>query len=157
MKGYNGPSILCAVLLFGAVLVSPTFADKEKVDKAELDRTNASVTGESAKDQIVDMKTIDDAELARTNFPVTGTSIKKPINCVEKNGICEETKQDRVTSDKVAAVSSPAEINTTAGIIDKSMMIGDDAAFTFGMGPSTSNRVGGTITTIQPRYEKYLY
>ena len=131
MKGYNSLSILCAVLLFGAVLVSPTFANKEKID---------------------------DAELALTNLPVTGTSIKKPINCVEKNGICEEIKLDRVTSGKVAAVSSPAEINTTSGIIDKSMMLGGDTAFTFGMGASTtSNRVGGTITTVQPHYEKYLY
>jgi len=50
MKGYNGPSILCAILLFGAVLVSPAFADMEKVDEAELARTNASVTGASDKD-----------------------------------------------------------------------------------------------------------
>jgi hypothetical protein len=45
MKGHNGPSILCAVLLFGAVFVSPTFAAMDKVDDAELARANASVTG----------------------------------------------------------------------------------------------------------------
>ena len=56
MKGYNGPSILCAVLLFGAVLVSPAFADKKafedkkKIDDAELSQMNASVTGASDKD-----------------------------------------------------------------------------------------------------------
>jgi hypothetical protein len=50
MKGYNGPSILCAILLFGAVLVFPAFADMEKVDEAELARTNSSVTGASDKD-----------------------------------------------------------------------------------------------------------
>jgi hypothetical protein len=103
------------------------------------------------------MKTLDDAELARTNFPVTGTSIKKPINCVEKNGICEEIKPDSVTSGKVAAVSSPAEINITAGIRDKSMMVGGETAFMFGMGPSSSIQTGGTITSVQPHYEKYLY
>ena len=49
MKGYNGPSILCAIFLFGAILVSPAFADMEKVDEAELAQTNASVTGASDK------------------------------------------------------------------------------------------------------------
>jgi hypothetical protein len=152
MKGYNGPSILFAALLFGAVLVSPTFADKEKVDKAELDRTNASMTGESAKDQIVDMKKVDDAELARTNASITGKSINKQINCVEKNGICQDMNQDRVTSDKMAAVSSPAESNTTTtgAIIDKSMMIGGKEAFQFGMSAGSYSREGGTITSVQP-------
>jgi len=42
MKRNNGPSILCAVLLFGAVLVSPAFA---QMSDAELGQTNASVTG----------------------------------------------------------------------------------------------------------------
>jgi hypothetical protein len=157
MKGYNSLSILCTVLLFGAVLITPAFADKEKVNKVELDRTNGSVTGESTKNKIVDTKTLDDAELARTNISVTGTSIKKPINCVEKNGICEGINQDRVTSGMVAAVSSPAEINITAGIRDKTMMLGGDAAFMFGMGPSSSTQTGGTITSVQPHYEKYLY
>ena len=40
-----------AVLSF--VLLAPAFADMEKVDEAELARTNASVTGASVKDQIV--------------------------------------------------------------------------------------------------------
>jgi len=52
MKEHNGPSIICAVLLFGAVLVSPAFADMKKVDERELSRTNASVTGASVKDQL---------------------------------------------------------------------------------------------------------
>jgi len=42
MKRNNGPSILCAVLLFCAVLVSPAFA---QMSDWELGRTNASVTG----------------------------------------------------------------------------------------------------------------
>ena len=50
MKGLNGSLILYAALLFGAVLVSPSFADMEKVDEVELARTNASVTGASDKD-----------------------------------------------------------------------------------------------------------
>jgi hypothetical protein len=151
MKGYNILSILYGVLLLGAALVSPSFAEKAKVDKAELDRTNTSVPVKSAKDQIVDMKTIDDAELARTNFPVTGTSIIKPISCVEKNGICEEIKQDRVTSDKLTLVSSPTEINTSEGFRDKSVMIGGDTAFKYGMGPTFTNHFSGTITSVNPR------
>lgn len=50
MKRHNSPSILCVVLLFGAVLVCPAFADMEKVDEAELARTNVSVIGASDKD-----------------------------------------------------------------------------------------------------------
>jgi len=50
MKGYNGPSILCAIFLFGAILVSPAFAEMEKVDAADLSQINASVTGASDKD-----------------------------------------------------------------------------------------------------------
>ena len=53
MKEHNGPSIICAVLLFGAVLVSPAFADMKKVDERELARANASVTGASVKDPVV--------------------------------------------------------------------------------------------------------
>ena len=49
MKGYKGTSILCAILLFGAVLVFPAFAEMEKVNEVELAQTNASVTGASDK------------------------------------------------------------------------------------------------------------
>ena len=56
MKGYNGPSILCAALLFGALLIAPAFAEMKKADESELSRTNASVTGASVKDQIVDVE-----------------------------------------------------------------------------------------------------
>jgi hypothetical protein len=51
MKRHNWPSILCAILLFGAVLVSPAFADMKKVDEAELARMNASLIGASNKDR----------------------------------------------------------------------------------------------------------
>jgi hypothetical protein len=56
MKGYNGLSIFCAVLLFGAVLVSPAFADKKKVDEADLARINASLTGAFVKNQTADIE-----------------------------------------------------------------------------------------------------
>jgi hypothetical protein len=63
MKGYNCPSILCADLLFGAVLVSPAFAEMKKVDNAEMAKTKASVTGASVKDwkdnPVLDSKTFD--------------------------------------------------------------------------------------------------
>jgi hypothetical protein len=50
MKGCNGPSILCAALLFGAFLIAPAFAEMKKVDDEELAKTKASVTGASVKD-----------------------------------------------------------------------------------------------------------
>ena len=53
MKGYNGPSILCAVLMFGALLIAPAFAEMKKAGDAEMAKTNASVTGASVKDQAV--------------------------------------------------------------------------------------------------------
>ena len=56
MKGYNGPLILCAALLFGALLIAPAFAEMKKADESELSRTNASVTGASVKGQIVDVE-----------------------------------------------------------------------------------------------------
>jgi hypothetical protein len=63
MKGHYEPSIICAVLLFGAVLVSPAFADMKKVDEAELARANASVTG----------------------------AIKEPVASVDKNTVLQES------------------------------------------------------------------
>ncbi len=50
MKGFNGPSVLCAALLFSVFLIAPTFAEMKKVDDAELAKTKASVTGASVKD-----------------------------------------------------------------------------------------------------------
>ena len=84
MKGYNGSSILCAILLC-AVFVSPAFADMDKVN---------------------------DDELARTNASVTGTPLKH-LNCVEKDGVCEGMKQDYVTSDKGVSFSSPLQSKVT--------------------------------------------
>ena len=60
MKGHYKPSVICAVLLFGAVLVSPALADMKKVDETELAKANASVTGVSIKEAIasVDKNTV---------------------------------------------------------------------------------------------------
>ena len=89
--GYNTPQlalgfipVICAVLLFGAVLVSPAFADMKKVDETELAQANASVTG---------------------------ASVKEPIASVDKDAVRQETL---VTFDKRDAVFSPSvnkEIN----------------------------------------------
>jgi hypothetical protein len=77
--------VICAVLLLGAVLVSPAFADMKKVDETELARANASVTG---------------------------APIKEPVASVDKNTVLQETL---VTFDKRDAVFSPSvnkEINS---------------------------------------------
>jgi hypothetical protein len=55
MKEHNAPSIICAVLLFGAVFVSPVFAERQKVDEAELARVKVAVTGASVKDPVADV------------------------------------------------------------------------------------------------------
>jgi len=81
MKEHNGPSIICAVLLFGAVLVSPAFAERQKVDESELARTNASVTGAPVKNQVDD---------------------------VDKDAVRRETEQTGSTFDNEAVGLSPA-------------------------------------------------
>ena len=150
MKGYNGPSILCAIFLFGAVLVSPAFADMKKVEKKVLAQTNASVKGVSVKKKIVDTGKMDDEELARTNVSVTGTSIKDRINCVEKDGICQGTTQDRVTSNTVTNVSSSKVSNTMEGMTDSGYIVINNVAnkdmFQFGMSGSHLYDRVGTVT-----------
>ena len=81
MKEHNGPSIICAVLLFVAVLVSPAFADMKKVNEGELARTNASVTGAFVKDQVAG---------------------------VDKDEVRRETEQTGSTFDNEAVGLSPA-------------------------------------------------
>ena len=56
MKGYNGPLILCAALLFGALLIAPAFAEMKKAAESDLAKANASVTGASVKDQVVNVE-----------------------------------------------------------------------------------------------------
>ena len=84
MKGCNGPLILCAVLLFGTLLLAPAFADMKKVDEVEMAQIKASVTGAPIKN----------------------------LNCIEKDGTCLEMNQDS-TSDKGVGVSSPAVSSKT--------------------------------------------
>ncbi|MEN6509419.1 MAG: hypothetical protein ABFD63_11670 [Smithella sp.] len=50
MKGYKSLTIFCAVLLFGAILISPAFADMDKVADKELGQTQAYVKGSPSKD-----------------------------------------------------------------------------------------------------------
>ena len=52
IKKYFLPCFLPVIAVLYFVLLAPAFADMNKVDEAELARTNASVTGESVKDQI---------------------------------------------------------------------------------------------------------
>ena len=118
MKGYNGSSILCAVLLFGAVLVSPAFAE---------------------------MGTIDDAELSQINVSVTGAPVKKQIDCVEKNGSCLEANQDRVTSDQVSVGSSQAVRSTATYNNDVNMNINGQSTMMFHFSGS-STATGGIIS-----------
>ncbi len=122
MKGYNGSSILCAVLLFGAILVSPVLAGMGKVDDAELSQINASVTG---------------------------ASVKKQINCVEKNGSCLETNQNYVTSDNVSVGSSQAVRSTATYNDDVNMNINGQSTFQFHFGGS-STVTGPGIISITP-------
>jgi len=96
-----------------------------------------------------DMKKVDETELAQANASVTGTPIKN-LNCVEKDGTCSETKQNLVTSDKVADASSPAVKNITTGVIDLNQNINGQTTFQFHFGGATANTTGG-ITSVTPR------
>ena len=123
MKGYIGPSVLCAVLLFGAVLLSPAFAD---------------------------MKEVSEAELARTNVSVTGTPLKH-FNCVEKDGVCGGMNQDYVNSDKGANDSSSFASNSNINdVINLNLNIKGDTTFQFYRGATNTNMIGG-ITSVTPR------
>ena len=53
IKKYFLPCFLPVIAVPCFFLLAPAFADMKKVDEAELARTNASVTGDSVKDQIV--------------------------------------------------------------------------------------------------------
>ncbi len=70
MKGYKSLTIFCAILLFGAILISPAFADMDKVADKELGQTQAYVKGSPGKDTT--NETVKDAfkvekEIARDN------------------------------------------------------------------------------------------
>jgi hypothetical protein len=89
MKGHQGTSIFCATMLFGAVLVSPAFAQMTKVDEAELARANASVTGESVKNNtIAAEKAAAVQDSVTTGNLATGESVLIPSNnALESVGI----------------------------------------------------------------------
>jgi hypothetical protein len=128
MKGYNGPSILCAVLLFGAVLVSPAFADKKAFE---------------------DKKKIDDAELSQMNASVTGASVKGQIVVIEKNEDNSEILQERERETlKNDTGSSPSVSKTTESISQERNINGQ--TFQFSFGGLNSNTTGG-ITLVKPR------
>jgi hypothetical protein len=59
MKRNYGLTILCAVLLFCAVLASPVFAQMTKVDEEELALANASVTGTVSPEEARSAGTLD--------------------------------------------------------------------------------------------------
>jgi hypothetical protein len=117
MKEHNGPSIICAVLLFGAVLVSPAFAEKQKVDEAELARTNASVTGAYVKNQVAG---------------------------VDKDAVRWETEQTGSTLDKEAVVLSP-DAQTMQGHGLNLNSNGQETSNLY-FGGSNSNMTGGIIS-----------
>ncbi|MGA2782292.1 MAG: hypothetical protein ABSF13_10285 [Smithella sp.] len=120
MKGYNGPSIVCAVLLFGAVLVSPAFADKKKVDDADLAQINASVTGTSVKVQSV--------------------AIQKD----EDNPEILQARERENLNTKIG--SSPSVTRTTEPISQEQNINGQTYQFSFGR--STLTTTGG-ITSVK--------
>ena len=100
MKGYNGPSILCAALIFGAILVSPTFADMKKVDEADLSKIKASVTGASVKNRNADIeKDVRDQErlLASERETFNKDAYVSPSVSKESNPV-DQTISDRTTS-----------------------------------------------------------
>jgi hypothetical protein len=83
MKGHYDPSIICAVLLFGTVLVSPAFADMKKVDETELAQANASVTGASIQEPVasVDKNTVLQENDPRQNGTehISSPAVNKPM------------------------------------------------------------------------------
>jgi hypothetical protein len=122
MKEHYHPSILGAVLLLGAVLVSPAFAGMEKVDEAELAQTNASVTGASVKD---------------------------PLAGVEKSALNQETWQASEAIGRDTSLSSSVKEEPVS--INLNVVSGGPTAFQFYKGWGKADVTGG-ITSVTPRY-----
>ena len=121
MKAYNTSSVLCFILLFGAILVSPAFAGMGAIDDAELSKINVS----------------------------TGAPVKKQFNCVEKNGSCLDNNQDRVITDNASSVLSQNVRNDATYNNDVNMNINGQSTFQFHY--SGSSNVTGGIITVMPR------
>ena len=119
MKEYNGPLILCAALLLGALLIAPAFAEMKKVDDSEMAKTNASVTGASVKDQNVG---------------------------VEKYLVNPQLLPDSESFNKNADSSPTMSASSAATFLD--MNINGQTTFTFGFGGSTYSEEG-SITSVK--------
>ena len=91
------------------------------------------------------MNEIDETDLAQVKASVTGTPIKN-FNCVEKDGICADTKQDTINSGNVADASSPAAKGITTGVIDINQHINGQTTFKFHFGGGVTNVTGGIIS-----------
>ena len=86
IKKYFLPCFLPAIAVMCFVLLSPAFADMEKVDEAELARANASVTGASVNDQIVSVeKNVVSQETCQTCGTDTGGAVFSPSVSKETN------------------------------------------------------------------------
>ena len=115
MKGRQGISIFCVALLFGAVLVSPSFGQMQKVDEEELAQANASVTGESVKNQGVTAEkgatvqdTVVTGNVARTDTIAAPSSHNLPENV----GIILNIKGQETFTFRVDGIRS----ETTGGV-----------------------------------------
>jgi hypothetical protein len=105
--------------MFGAVIVSPAFAEMKKVNEADLSGANASVTGASVKYQTVGVE----------NYVVN----LQPLPDSEyTNSLMNAYKK---ASTSMSSSTPPFFLDTTI----------DDQKRYFG--GSTSNKTGGVITT----------
>jgi hypothetical protein len=94
MKGFKGLTIFCAVLLFGAILISPAFADMDKVADKELGQTQAYVKGAPAKDTT--------SETVKDAFKVEKEMARDNRDKGELNPPPTETKKDTVNYESLS-------------------------------------------------------
>jgi len=93
---------------------------------------------------LAQMKKVDDAELARTNASVTGNSVKDQATGVEKSLVRTETEQTPGILDKGGAVSSLSlSKSNVMESIGLNLNINGQETFKFYYGGSTSTVTGG--------------